>query len=857
MHASVLEPIGPKMVFVFPTFYPKRRRFHFFSPLVPIRMFDNFLMSQQSDDEPDFVPLFSLEEDDEKVGEVFPDTIPLLPLKNTVLFPGIVTPITVGRDKSIRAVQHAYESDRYIGVLSQKDLKIESPSPRDLYRVGTVARILKLLKMPDGSTTAILQGRKRFRLDDLMQEDPYMMGQISTLEYEIPKNKLEFRAMISSVRDAARQIIELSPQIPSEAVVMLKNINNDNFLLNFIASNLGIPVNHKQEILEINNLKDKASSILMHMDSELQLLELKDQIESKVRVDIEKQQRDYYLNQQLKTIQEELGNNPQEEEIDALVLRSKKKKWPKPVAEAFLREVNKMRRVNPQIAEYSIGVSYMETLLDLPWEEYTKDQFDLKRVKQVLDRDHYGLSKVKERIMEHLAVLKLKGDMKAPILCLVGPPGVGKTSLGASIARALKRKYVRMSLGGLHDEAEIRGHRKTYIGALPGRIVQSLKKAKAGNPVFILDEIDKVGKDFRGDPSSALLEVLDPEQNSSFYDNYLELEFDLSKVLFIATANTLSTIQPALLDRMEIIEIAGYSREEKVEIAKKHLVPQERKGHGLLPAQVKIGERTLLKIIESYTAESGVRNLSREIGSVMRSVAKRVAMEEEHDPQIKPEHLHSILGPTKFDSEVYREKQEAGVAIGLAWTSVGGEILFIEVSLNKGNGRLQLTGNLGEVMKESASTALSYIRAHADQFGIEPEIFEKNDIHIHIPEGAIPKDGPSAGVTMLTALTSAFTGKALKPYLAMTGEITLRGKVLPVGGIKEKILAARRAGLREVILCKDNKKHVDEIEQDYIKGLTFHYVDRMEEVLEIAIGLSIKGKSAVNGRSKAKKTAVA
>jgi ATP-dependent Lon protease len=813
-------------------------------------MFDNYLMTQQSDDEPDFVPLFSLEEDDEKAGEVFPDTIPLLPLKNTVLFPGIVTPITVGRDKSIRAVQRAYEGDRYIGVLSQKDLKIESPSARDLYRVGTVARILKLLKMPDGSTTAILQGRKRFHLDSLTQEDPYMEGQISTLEYDQPKNKLEFRALISSVRDAARQIIELSPQIPSEAVVMLKNINNDNFLLNFIASNLGIPVNHKQDILEINNLKDKASAILQHMDSELQLLELKDQIESKVRVDIEKQQRDYYLNQQLKTIQEELGHNPQEEEIEALVRRAKKKKWPQHVEDAFNREINKIKRVNPQIAEYGIGLTYLETLLELPWQEYTKDQFDLKKVKQVLDKDHYGLTKVKERILEHLAVLKLKGDMKAPILCLVGPPGVGKTSLGSSIARALKRKYVRMSLGGLHDEAEIRGHRKTYIGALPGRIIQSLKKSKSSNPVFILDEIDKVGKDFRGDPSSALLEVLDPEQNTTFYDNYLELEVDLSKVLFIATANNLSTIQPALLDRMELIEIAGYSLEEKIQIAKQHLVPLQRKEHGLKPAQVKITDKALEKIIDSYTAESGVRNFSREIGSVMRSVAKRVAMEEPYEVTIKPEHLHDILGPTKFDSEVYKEKQNPGVAIGLAWTSVGGEILFIEVSINKGSGRLQLTGNLGEVMKESASTALSYIKAHADQLGIDYEVFEKNDIHVHIPEGAIPKDGPSAGVTMLSAITSALTGKALKPYLAMTGEITLRGKVLPVGGIKEKILAAKRAGIKEVILCKENRKHVDEIEKEYIKGLQFHYVDRMEEVLDLAIGLKKTARPGENGTAK-------
>ena len=820
-----------------------------------MNMFDNWLMTHQSDDEPDFVPLFSLEEDDEKAGEIFPDVLPILPLKNTVLFPGIVTPITVGRDKSIRAVQKAYEDNRYIGVLSQKDMKIESPSSRDLYRVGTIARILKLLKMPDGSTTAILQGRKRFKLEEIESEEPYMSGRITTLEYDNIKNKMEFKALISSVRDAAKQIIELSPQIPSEAVVMLKNINNDNFLLNFISSNLGIQLSQKQDILELSNLKEKASIILGYMDSELQLLELKDQIENKVRTDIEKQQRDYFLNQQLKTIQEELGQNPQEEEINALLERALKKKWPKAVEDVFAREVNKLRRVNPQVAEYAIGLNYLETLIDLPWNDFTKDNFDLKKVKNVLDRDHYGLTKVKERILEHLAVLKLKGDMKAPILCLVGPPGVGKTSLGNSIAKALKRKYVRMSLGGLHDEAEIRGHRKTYIGAMPGRIIQSLKKAKAGNPVFILDEIDKVGKDFRGDPSSALLEVLDPEQNTTFHDNYLELEYDLSKVLFIATANSLSTIQPALLDRMEIIEIAGYSLEEKVEIAKRHLIPTQKKEHGLKVGDVKITDKALLKMVQSYTAESGVRSLSREIGSVMRYVAKRVAMEEKYQDLVKPEHLHEILGPTKFDPEVYQEKQSSGVAIGLAWTSVGGEILFIEVSLNKGNGRLQLTGNLGDVMKESASTALSYIKAHSDELEIDYEMLEKMDIHVHIPEGAIPKDGPSAGVTMLTAITSAFTHRPLRPFLAMTGEITLRGKVLPVGGIKEKILAAKRAGIKEVILCKDNQKHVEEIETEYIKGLKFHYVSRMSEVL----GLALSGKStkaAQNGVAKKKEQPV-
>ena len=816
-------------------------------------MFENWIMTPESEDEPDFVPLFSLEEEDEaKAGEVFPDTLPILPLKNTVLFPGIVTPITIGRDKSIRAVQTAYETNRLVGVLSQKDVKIENPTARDLYRVGTIARILKLLKMPDGSTTAILQGRKRFHLDEMESEDPYMVGRIHDIEYEQPKNKLEFRALISSIRDSARHIIELSPQIPSEAVVMLKNITNDNFLLNFISSNLGIKVHEKQAILEISNMMEKASQILRHMDSELQLLELKDQIEAKVRTDIEKQQRDYFLSQQLKTIQEELGQNPQEEEINALVERARKKKWPKPVQETFVREINKIRRVNPQIAEYAIGLNYLETLLDLPWLDFTKDNFDLKRVKQVLDADHYGLGKVKERILEHLAVLKLKGDMKAPILCLVGPPGVGKTSLGQSIAKALKRKYVRMSLGGLHDEAEIRGHRKTYIGAMPGRIIQSLKKGKSGNPVFILDEIDKVGKDFRGDPSSALLEVLDPEQNTTFYDNYLELEYDLSKVLFIATANSLSTIQPALLDRMEIIPIAGYSLEEKLEIAKRHLIPEQRKEHGLKPNQVKISDKTLVNIIRDYTAESGVRSLSREIGSVMRHVAKRIAMNEVIQMSIKPDDLHAILGPTKYSTDSYTEQQEPGVAVGLAWTSVGGEILFIEASLNKGGGRLQLTGNLGEVMKESASTALSYIKAHAEALGIDAETLDKTDIHVHVPEGAIPKDGPSAGVTMLTALASAFTKRPVKPFLAMTGEITLRGKVLPVGGIKEKILAAKRAGIKEVMLCRENRKHVEDIEAEYIQGLNFRYVDRMEDVLDVALGIAAPGKAKSNGVAKKK-----
>jgi ATP-dependent Lon protease len=618
---------------------------------------------------------------------------------------------------------------------------------------------------------------------------------------------------------------------------MLKNIQNHSFLLNFIASNLSAKVGIKQELLREDNLQEKGQALLKQLNSELQLLELKDQIENKVRVDIEKQQRDYFLNQQLKTIQEELGQNPQEEEINNMAKRAKDKDWPEAVAKTFDKEINRLRRMNPQVAEFSIQLTYLELLLDLPWEEFTQDNFDLKKVKKVLDEDHFGLEKVKDRILEHLAVLKLKGDMKAPILCLVGPPGVGKTSLGRSIARAIQRKFVRMSLGGLHDESEIRGHRKTYIGAMPGRIVQSLKRAGSSNPVFILDEIDKVGKDFRGDPSSALLEVLDPEQNGTFYDNYLELEYDLSKVMFIATANSLNTIQPALLDRMEIIQVSGYSTEEKIEIAKRHLIPEQRKEHGLKANQVKLGKRTLEAIIETYTRESGVRSLNRQIAGVMRNVARKVAMEEEYEVSVKPEHLNGMLGPSRFDKDRYATPEVPGVTVGLAWTQSGGDILFVEAILSPGKGKLTLTGNLGDVMKESASTALSFIKANSETLGIDPKIFEEKDIHLHVPEGAIPKDGPSAGITMLTALTSAFTGKRAKTYVAMTGEITLRGKVLPVGGIKEKILAAKRAGMKEIILCQENEKHVAEINPDYIKGIEFHYVSRMEEVLKITLGI--------------------
>ena len=799
-------------------------------------MFEEIFSHQRFDDDGDFLPLLSVEEEvDEEFDESYPDILPLLALKNTVLFPGIVIPITVGRDKSIKAINKAYNKGRIVAVLSQRDSNIEDPDLKDLYHIGTIARILKLLRMPDGTTTAILQGRKRFIVDKLTREEPYMEVRVSQLEYTQPEKSLEFEAMVASILDRARQIIELSPNIPSEANVMLKNINNQSFLLNFIASNLSSKIRVKQKILEIDDLHQKAETILEQMNNELQLLELKDQIESKVRVDIEKQQRDYFLNQQLKTIQEELGQNPQEEEVKKLQLRAKKKKWPEEVAEKIKKELKRIRRMNPQVAEYSIQLNYLELMLDLPWNKYTKDNFELKKVKTVLDKDHFGLEKVKERILEHLAVLKLKGDMKAPILCLVGPPGVGKTSLGRSIARALKRQFIRMSLGGLHDESEIRGHRKTYIGAMPGRIIQSLKRAGSSNPVFILDEIDKVGKDFRGDPSSALLEVLDPEQNSTFYDNYLEMEYDLSKVLFVATANSLSTIQPALLDRMEIISISGYSTEEKIEIAKRHLIPEQRKEHGLEAKQIRLNKVVIRQLIEEYTRESGVRSLNRQVAGVMRNIAKKVAMEEQYNITVKPDDLHEMLGPPRFSKDLYQEVRVPGVAVGLAWTQTGGDILFMECSLSRGKGKLTLTGNLGDVMKESASTALSFIKAHSEELGIPANLFEEKDIHLHVPEGAIPKDGPSAGITMLSTLTSALTGRLVNPYVAMTGEITLRGKVLPVGGIKEKILAAKRAGMKEIILCQENKKHIDEIKEDYIEGLEFHYVNTMQEVLALAL----------------------
>ena len=790
----------------------------------------------QGDEDIEFMPLITLEDEGEANKETFADTIPILPLRNTVLFPGVVIPITVGRDKSIKAVREAYAADRYIGVIAQQDANVEEPDSKDLYPVGTMAKLLKMLKMPDGSTTAIIQGKARFSIKEYVASEPFFKASIEVLNDITHPDDKQFDALVVSLKELAGNIIKLSPNIPTEASIMLRNIDSPSFLINFIANNLTIDIKEKQKILQQNDLKERAQAVLFHLESEIQMLELKNKIQNKVRSDIEKQQKDYFLQQQLKTIQEELGSSDSiEKEIQNLRERGSKKKWGKPVAEHFDKEVAKLQRMNPAAAEHSVILNYLELLLDLPWGNFTKDKFDLKRAKKILDKDHFGLEKVKERILEYLAVLKLKGDLKSPILCFVGAPGVGKTSLGKSIAKALNRKYVRMSLGGLHDEAEIRGHRKTYIGAMPGRIIQSLKKAQTSNPVFVLDEIDKVGTDFRGDPSSALLEVLDPEQNNSFYDQYIELEYDLSKVLFIATANSLATIQPALRDRMEVIEISGYSVEEKIEIAEQHLIPKQLEAHGLKPRHVHFTKLVIQKIIEDYTRESGVRELDRKLAAIMRWTAKEVALSSRHSSELTVQDIGRILGIKRFDAEMYQEENPPGVAIGLAWTTTGGEILYVETSLNKGKGDLKLTGNLGDVMKESASTALTFLKAHAEQIGVNPEYFEKKDVHIHVPEGAIPKDGPSAGVTMLTALASAYSGRKVKKFLAMTGEITLRGKVLPVGGIKEKILAAKRAGMKEILLCKMNEKDVSEINAEFIKGLTFHYVEDMKEVLDTAL----------------------
>jgi len=783
----------------------------------------------------EFIPLLSAEDEDKFNAEKFPETLSILPLRNTVLFPGVVLPITVGRDKSIKLINDANNSDKIIGVISQKDQKIEDPAAGQLNRIGTIAKILKLLKMPDGSTTVIIQGKRKFELLELTDIDPYFKGKIKEIKDTIAsKTDKQFEAAIISIKDFAKKIIKISPEIPSEANVAINNIESASFLMNFISSNMNVSVQEKQLMLEQSEVMDRATLTLKNLTKELQMLEMKNEIQTKVKTDIDQQQREFFLNQQMKQIQEELGGNPAEQELEELKKRAKDKKWNDEVKTAFNKELDKLQRMNPSGVEYSVQLNYAQVLLDLPWDEYSKDNFAINRSKKILDRDHYGLEKVKERVLEHLAVLKLKGDMKAPIICLDGPPGVGKTSLGKSIAEALNRKYVRASLGGLRDEAEIRGHRKTYIGAMPGRIIQNLKKAKTSNPVFILDEIDKVGASHQGDPSSALLEVLDPEQNGSFYDNFVEIDYDLSKVLFIATSNNIGNVHPALRDRMEVINVSGYTVEEKIEIAKKHLIPKQIIEQGLMPAQLKLNKKQIEKVIVEYTRESGVRTLEKKIASIARKIAKKVAMDEPFEPKISEQNIVEFLGPG-ISSEKYVNNEVAGVVTGLAWTSVGGDILFIESSLTKGKGKLTLTGNLGDVMKESAIIALEYLKSHSNIIGLEQDLFDRVNVHIHVPEGATPKDGPSAGITMLTSLASVFTQRKVKANLAMTGEITLRGLVLPVGGIKEKILAAKRSNIKEIIISEQNEKDINEIEPKYIKGLKFHYVKRMEDVLKLAL----------------------
>ncbi len=794
-------------------------------------------MSLQGIDEgAELIPLMTAEDEEEINNESLPNTLPILPLRNTVLFPGVVIPITAGRDKSINLIKDANNGSKVIGVVSQKDEETENPGVKDINTLGTVARILRVLQMPDGNTTVIIQGKKRFEVAEVLTEEPYMTATVrETKEVRPDRENKEFRAIIDSIKELSLQIIRDNPNIPSEASFAIKNIQSDSFLINFISSNLNLSVQEKQELLEIGDLKERALATLKYMNVELQKLELKIDIQSKVRSDMDQQQREYYLHQQMKTIQEELGGISYEQEVDEMRIKAKTKKWSEAVAEHFDKEVSKLQRMNPQVAEYSIQRNYLDLFLDLPWNEFSKDKFDLKRAQRILDRDHYGLEDVKRRIIEYLAVLKLRNDMKSPILCLYGPPGVGKTSLGKSVAEALGREYVRISLGGLRDEAEIRGHRKTYIGAMPGRIIQSLKKAGKSNPVFILDEIDKLSSSNQGDPSSAMLEVLDPEQNSEFHDNFLEVGYDLSKVMFIATANNLSTIQPALRDRMEIINVTGYTIEEKVEIAKRHLLPKQLKEHGLSTKDLKIGKVQLEKIVEGYTRESGVRSLEKMVAKMVRNAAKSIAMEEEYNVKVSNEDVEKILGPARMERDKYENNDVAGVVTGLAWTSVGGDILFIESILSKGKGTLNITGNLGKVMKESATIAMEFIKSNSERYGIDPEVFDQYNVHIHVPEGATPKDGPSAGITMLTSLVSLFTQRKIKKSIAMTGEITLRGKVLPVGGIKEKILAAKRARIKEIILCEDNRKDILEIKEEYLKGLSFHYVTDMQEVLDIAI----------------------
>ncbi len=789
-----------------------------------------------TDDEMDYLPILPINENDtDNDKDIIPSEIILLPLRNTVLFPGVVLPITVGRDKSIKAVNDAYKGDKLIGVIAQKDSSTEEPKSTDLERIGTVAKIVKLIKMPDGGTTVIIQGKKRFAMELITLEDPYFKATITTIEDATLPTDSNFEATVSTIKDLSSQIIHLSPNIPTEASIILKNIENPVFLIHFIANNTNSELAEKQKVLEIENVSERADYLLTLLQKELQFAELKNQVNTKTRTEIDKQQREYFLNQQLKSIKDELGGDNNDKELREMRKKAENKKWPQAANDAFIKGIEKLERMHPSTPDYSVVYNHLDLMLDLPWDEVTDDKFDLKNAKKVLDIDHFGMQKIKERITEYLAVLKLKGDMKSPILCFVGPPGIGKTSLGKSIANAIGRKYIRLSLGGLHDESEIRGHRKTYIGAMAGRIIQSIRKAKSSNPVMILDEIDKVGKDFRGDPSSALLEVLDPEQNSTFYDNYLELEYDLSKVLFIATANDIASIQPALRDRLEIIDLSGYAIEEKIEIAKKHLIPKQKIAHGLDKYIFSIANKTIEKLITDYTRESGVRELERQLASVMRNTAMHIALEEPIFDNLQPEHLENILGKSKYNNDKEIAIEMPGVAIGLAWTYVGGDILFIETTLSKGKGEFKLTGNLGNVMKESATTAFTWLQANAEKYKIDTDIFEKKNIHIHIPEGATPKDGPSAGITLLCALFSACTGRNVKNYLAMTGEITLRGEVLPVGGIKEKVLAAKRAGIREIIMCYINEKDVLEIDSQFIRGLKFHYVKTVDEVLQKAI----------------------